>query len=116
MHRTYFQIVAIAVLILPLLIVSGCTRAKSQLAECRYEVEKLFAKDKMPSDLFEALLHDTKIYTLTKECMEARGFEFNAARSNENSEKKKYSGVVDSVMDDGNWDPWWFAKLTHKKL
>lgn len=115
MNRSPLQIVAVMVLVLPLFILSGCTRAKSQLAECSYEVEKIFANEKAPSDLAERLGRELKVDTLISRCMEARGFAFNTARSNENSAKKKYSGVVDSVMDDGNWDHWWLAKLTHKE-
>jgi hypothetical protein len=79
--------------------------------ECRYEVEKLLVDQ---SSQFQ-VERDSKVGSLTHNCMKARGFEFNVVRSNANNEKKKYSGHVDSVMDEGNWDRWWWATLTHEQ-
>ncbi len=113
--RTFFQISVSVVIVLTLLHLGGCTKVQSHLTECRYEVEKLFANEKTPSELGDRLERDLKVGTLMSKCMEARGFAFNSARSNENSAKKRYSGIVDSVMDDGNWDPSWLANFTHKE-
>lgn len=99
-----------------MLAVSGlclaCSRTESHLSECRYETEKLLVTSSYSSNIGR----DPRIGELVYDCMKARGFEFNFARSYANSQKKKYSEYLDSVMDDGNWDHWWWAKLTHKKV
>lgn len=115
MKRIPIQFIGVTALIVPLLVLSGCTRAKSQITECSYEVDKLFVHQNVPSDWAERLQRDLKIGELISKCMKARGFQFNAARAIERHAKKQYSGHLEWVMDDRNWDPWWLAKLTHKE-